>query len=205
MDEAFIAIKSEHVWKNMARMCLKTKRLDVAAICLGNMAHAGGARAVCKAIQSKEEPDVQAAILAVHLNMLDEAEQLLAGCGRYDLLNKLYQDSGQWNKVLDVCENNYRIHLRNTYYNYAKHLEAMGDLPSAVPMYEKSETYRFEVPRMLFHDVQMLESYVTKTEDPAIKRWWAQYMESTGEIETALKFYCDNLEKAAEIASQTMV
>ena len=81
--------------------------------------------------------DVQAAILAVHLNMLDEAEQLLAGCGRYDLLNKLYQDSGQWNKALDVCENNDRIHLRNTYYNYAKHLEAMGDLPSAVPMYEK--------------------------------------------------------------------
>ena len=221
MDEAFKAIKtikSEHVWENMARMCVKTKRLDVAAICLGNMGHAAGARAVRKAIKSKEEPDVQAAILAVHLDMLDEAEKLLMGCGRYDMLNKLYQDSGQWNKALDVCENNDRIHLRNTYYNYAKHLEAMGDLPSAVPMYERSETYKFEVPRMLFDDMVMLESYVMKTEDPAIKRWWAQYMESTGEMETALHFYtlakdylslvrvycyCDNLEKAAEIASQT--
>ena len=57
-----------------------------------------------KAIKSKEEPDVQAAILAVHLNMLEEAEQLLIGCGRYDILNRLYQDSGQWNKALDVCE-----------------------------------------------------------------------------------------------------
>ena len=44
----------------------------------------------------------------------------LLGCQRYDILNKLYQDSGQWNKALDICENNDRIHLRNTYYNFAK-------------------------------------------------------------------------------------
>ena len=65
----------------------------------------------------------------------------------------------------------------------------MGDLPAAVPMYEKSETHKFEVPRMLFDDVVMLESYVMKSNDLAIKRWWAQYMESTGEMETALHFY----------------
>ena len=62
MDEAFKSIKSiksEHVWENMARMCVVTKRLDVAAICLGNMGHAAGARAVRKCIKSKEEPDVQ--------------------------------------------------------------------------------------------------------------------------------------------------
>ena len=35
-------------------------------------------------------------------------------------MNKLYQDSGKWNKALEVCENHDRIHLRNTYYNYAK-------------------------------------------------------------------------------------
>ena len=40
--------------------------------------------------------------------------------------------------------------------------------------------FRFEVPRLLFDDVQMLESYVLKSDDPAIRRWWAQYMESTG-------------------------
>ena len=42
------------------------------------------------------------------------------GCGRYDMLNKLYQDSGRWSKALEICENHDRIHLRNTYYNYAK-------------------------------------------------------------------------------------
>ena len=43
-----------------------------------------------------------------------------------------------------------------------------------------SSYVRFEVPRMLFDDIQALEAYVYKSEDPAIRRWWAQYMESTG-------------------------
>ena len=112
MDEAFKAIKmikSEQVWENMARMCVKTRRLDVAAICLGNMGHAAGARAVREAIRDKEEPGVQAAILAVHLGMLTEAEQLLAESGRWDLLNRLYQDSGQWEKALEVCNRGHKI------------------------------------------------------------------------------------------------
>ena len=40
--------------------------------------------------------------------------------------------------------------------------------------------FRFEVPRLLFDDVHLLESYVMKSDDPVIRRWWAQYMESTG-------------------------
>jgi hypothetical protein len=49
MDEAYRAvklIKNASVWENMAHMCVKTKRLDVAEICLGNMGHARGAAAV---------------------------------------------------------------------------------------------------------------------------------------------------------------
>ena len=40
MDEAYKAVKAikdENVWHNMAQMCVKTKRLDVAEMCLGNM------------------------------------------------------------------------------------------------------------------------------------------------------------------------
>lgn len=52
----------------------------------------------------------------------------------------------------------------------------------------------------------------------SLRRWWAQYLESTGEMETALQFYeaardhlslvrvycyCNNLQKAAEIANET--
>jgi hypothetical protein len=36
-------------------------------------------RAVRQAMKSRESPDVQAAILAVHLGLIDEAEKILAG------------------------------------------------------------------------------------------------------------------------------
>lgn len=86
----------------------------------------------------------------------------------------------------------------------------------AIQNFEKSGTHRFEVPRLLFEDWNILEAYIHKTNDKELKRWWAQYMESTGEMELALQYYelaedylslvrvhsyCDNLEKAAEIAN----
>ena len=53
----------------MARMCVKTQRLDVAAICLGNMGNARAAKAVREA-QSIAEPKARLAVLAVQLGML---------------------------------------------------------------------------------------------------------------------------------------
>ena len=58
MDAAFRSIKlikSQAVWENMAKMCVKSKRLDVAAVCLGNMKHVRAARALREA---KNEPEV---------------------------------------------------------------------------------------------------------------------------------------------------
>ena len=59
-DAAFAAvktIKNPDVWENMAHMCIKNKRLDVAETCLGNMGHVRGARAVRDAA---EEPELDA-------------------------------------------------------------------------------------------------------------------------------------------------
>jgi intraflagellar transport protein 140 len=97
--------------------------------------------------------------------MPEEAERLFQRCKRFDLLNKLYQDSGQWDKALEVAENGDRIHLRSTFYNFAKHLESKGDIPGAILNFEKSGTHRFEVPRLLFEDWNVLESYVQKSTD----------------------------------------
>ncbi|XP_064637216.1 intraflagellar transport protein 140 homolog [Lineus longissimus] len=220
MDEAFKAIKlikNESVWENMAKMCVKSRRLDVASVCLGNMGHARGAKALREAMK-EPELDAQVAVLAIQLGLTEDAERLLKNCQRYDLLNEFYQSTGQWNKAMDTSEMYDRVHLRTTYYNYAKHLEAKGDITSAVPVYEKADTHRFEVPRMLFEEPQALEAYIMKTKDKALRKWWAQYMESTGEMETALQFYeaaqdylslvrvycyCGNLEKAAEICNDT--
>ena len=43
-------------------------------------------------------------MLALQLGMLEEAEELYTSCGRYDLLNKLYQATGQWEKAVQVGE-----------------------------------------------------------------------------------------------------
>lgn len=220
MDEAFKAIKlikSESVWENMARMCVKTKRLDVATVCLGNMGNARAARAL-RQVQSEPELDAKVACLAVQLGMTEEAEKLLKNSGRFDLLNKFYQAANQWTKAIEVAELQDRIHLRTTYYNYAKHLEATGNIPAAIVNFEKADTHRFEVPRMLLEEPQQLEAYILKNKDKELRKWWAQYMESTSEMETALQFYeaardnlslvrvycyCGNLEKAAEICNET--
>lgn len=73
MDEAFKAIKtiqSETVWKSLARMCVKTKQLDMAILCLGHMKHARGARALREAMQNDNlNLDAKVGILAVELGL----------------------------------------------------------------------------------------------------------------------------------------
>ncbi|NXK49040.1 IF140 protein, partial [Chauna torquata] len=220
MDEAFKSIKlikSEAVWENMARMCVKTQRLDVAKICLGNMGHARGAKALREAEQEPEQ-EARVAVLAIQLGMLEDAERLYKACKRYDLLNKFYQASNQWQKAIETAEAHDRVHLRTTYYNYAKHLEATGEHSLALTHYEKSDTHRFEVPRMLSEDLQALENYVNKMKDKSLWKWWAQYLESQSDMESALKYYAlaqdyfslvrvhcfqGNIQKAAEIANET--
>ncbi|NXA13871.1 IF140 protein, partial [Sapayoa aenigma] len=220
MDEAFKSIKlirSVSVWENMAHMCVRTQRLDVAKICLGNMGHARGAKALREAEQ-EPEPEARVAMLAIQLGMLEDAERLYKACRRYDLLNKLYQASNQWHKAIETAEAQDRVHLRTTCYNYAKHLEAAGEQSLALTHYERSDTHRFEVPRMLSEDLQALENYVNNMKDKSLWKWWAQYLESQSDMESALKYYAlaqdyfslvrvhcfqGNIQKAAEIANET--
>ena len=49
-------------------MCVKSKQLDVAFVCLGNMGHARGARALREAMK-EPELDARVAMLAVQLGM----------------------------------------------------------------------------------------------------------------------------------------
>lgn len=69
----------------MARMCVKTRRLEVALICLGNMGNAMAARAVRQA-RSIPEADARLAVLATQLGMLvrimQKAQDLCSKGGR---------------------------------------------------------------------------------------------------------------------------
>ncbi|GJQ73670.1 putative intraflagellar transport protein 140 [Trypoxylus dichotomus] len=130
MDTAFKAIKlvqSTGVWNSLARMCVKTKKLDVAGVCLGHMGNARAARALRQCMADPSLPqEAKLAVLAIQLNMLDDAEQLYIQCERYDLLNKLYQSRNKMDEALSIAETKDRIHLKNTEYHYAQQLEQDG-------------------------------------------------------------------------------
>lgn len=74
MDAAFKAIKliqTAGVWNSLARMCVKTRRLDVATVCLGHMGNARAARALRLAIADSTLPqEAKLATLAIQLGML---------------------------------------------------------------------------------------------------------------------------------------
>ena len=96
LDEAYKSVKaidSPAIWENMAQMCVKTKRLDVAEVCLGNMGHARGASAVRLSKKDGDTPDTTVGVLAVQLGLLDDAARLFRETERYDKLNKLYQSA----------------------------------------------------------------------------------------------------------------
>ncbi|PRP89671.1 intraflagellar transport protein [Planoprotostelium fungivorum] len=205
MDEAYKAvklIKNSNVWENMAIMCVKTKRIDVAEVrlillfsseeeevCLANMGNARGTRALREA--KKLPLEAQLALVAIELGQLDEAEELYKSCGRWDLVNKLQQARNDWKGAVLTANKQDRIHLRTTYYQYAKYLESIGDFTGAVKQFEESETHRHEVPRMLFKakNFEDLETYIDSMKDNSLLEWWARYAESKGLFDKAIQYY----------------
>ncbi|XP_072382747.1 intraflagellar transport protein 140 homolog isoform X1 [Diabrotica undecimpunctata] len=205
MDAAFKSIKliqSKGVWHSLAKMCVKTKRLDVASVCLGHMGNAGAARALRLAVSDDSlELEAKVALLAVHLNMPDEAEQLYIQCGRYDLQNKLLRSRNKMDAAHAVSESKDRINLRNTDHTWAKMLEQAGDFKEAAARYERANTHLYDVPRMLSDHPQQLQTYMSKTKDKEMLKWWGQYVESQGDMVSALKIYAN----AGDIYSQVRV
>lgn len=64
----------------MAKMCVKTKRVDVAKVCLGRMGHVRGAHALRQA-ENEPELDAKVAMLAIQLGMNVGSVSLFVGPG----------------------------------------------------------------------------------------------------------------------------
>ena len=193
MDEAYNAvrgIRNVQVWKSLAQLCVKTKRLDVAQICMGNMKFVRGAKALREASNEKEV-EAKIATVAIHLNRTDLAKKLYEECGRYDLLIKLMEANGEWEEAIKIAEKHDKIHLKSLYYRIAKSYECANDFESAIKYYELSGDGKAEIPRMLWSNEKMtrLERYIQEKNDPQLFKWWAQYLESKGSIDEAKKFY----------------
>lgn len=81
MDAAFKAIKSVQssgVWTSLAKMCVKTRRLDVAGVCLGHMKNARAAGALRKAVADDTLPqEAKVAVLAIQLGLLVRNQNIL--------------------------------------------------------------------------------------------------------------------------------
>nr|CCA15523.1 intraflagellar transport protein 140 putative [Albugo laibachii Nc14] len=193
MDEAYRSVKlieNASVWENMAHMCVKTKQLDVAQVCLGNMGHARGAIAVQDA---RQEPESEAAIamVAIQLGLRDDAARLYRECGRYDLLNKLYRASGIWSKAIALAEKKDRSHLKNTHYHLGRHFEDLGAVDEAIQAYEDAGTHHKDVPRMLLRmgKMDLLKNYIESCNDNDALIWWAHFEESQGHFDLARDAY----------------
>uniref|UniRef100_A0A183C9R0 Amidase domain-containing protein n=1 Tax=Globodera pallida TaxID=36090 RepID=A0A183C9R0_GLOPA len=192
MDNAFKAIKfirTESVWEHMARMCVKTRRIDVARVCLGHMGHARTARAIRRAVVRGDATELQIARLAVELGMTEEAVGLFQKADRWDEVNRLLQAQGKWPEAIEVAEKHDRIHLRHTHYNYAKYLESVEATEKAIENYEKANAHHFEVPRMLCDQPKALELYIRNKSERELNKWWAHFLESQGDMATAKIYY----------------
>ena len=164
MDEAYNSVRNIHnntVWQNMAQMCVKTKRLDVAMVCLGNMRFARGAKST-RETEGEKEIEARLAMVAIQLNMIDDAKELYKECGRYDLLVKLHMSCGEWDEAIEVAQKYNRINLKNTHFQMAKHFEAVHEVDRAIKHYIESGTHKAEVPRMLtkLNMIDRLQSFI---------------------------------------------
>lgn len=70
--------------------------------------------------------------------MFDDASRAFTQCGRFDLLNKLYQIQNMWSEAIHIAETKDRIHLKNTYFRCGKHLSLWGQTEEAIAAFEKA-------------------------------------------------------------------
>ncbi|KAF4671919.1 hypothetical protein FOL46_009748 [Perkinsus olseni] len=205
------AVESLAVWENLCRMAVKTRQLQVARRCLGRIQVSGEgsgggpvsstpaaalrASFVLRDGDAKADfatDDEELAAIAVHLDMIEEAEELYRQASDYFKLNKLYQRLGRWSDAIAVAEVHDRMHLSSTHFACAKSLEAKGDVEGALKNYEKAGSAGLsEIPRMFlrFGLLQPLKDYVQRVQKPFLYKWYGQYLESTGKAKEAEDYY----------------
>ncbi|KRX55468.1 Intraflagellar transport protein -like protein [Trichinella sp. T9] len=195
--KAIRSIKTTTVWKNVAKMCVRCRRFDVAMFCLRKIGNARIIRNIRHARQSITQTEALLGILAIHLGLTNLAVEFFHNSGRYDLLNQLYQDLGNWEEAIKVAQSNDQIHLKNTHYRYGIYLQETGKLYEAIEYFEKASVEAIEIPRLITESVAQLEAYVQRKQTKCTLDWWAQFLESRGQLDEAMKAYT----KANDICS----
>ncbi|KHJ40698.1 tetratricopeptide repeat protein [Trichuris suis] len=145
------------------------------------------------ALEDSSDTNVQLGLLAVQLNLRDFAIRTFNDSCQHDWINKLYQNSSDWEKAIEIAESHDRIHLKNTYYHYARFLEKSGETNNAVEWYEKAGVAHSEIPRLLL-------PYLSRTFQKAVRvakesgnraacYQLAKYYEAKGDYNEAVHFF----------------
>lgn len=189
----------------LAKIAVKKRDIETGLYCVSRLKMGRVCRDVRSELTTSNGNFSALALLAINLQIPEEAEAILIESNDRVALSNFYQETNEWRKAIDCVD---RLNLKNVYYKYAKHLESESKFQEAIKYYEKSNTHTFEVPRMLFDlDDANRSLYKYCTTDPRssspsssdsdassgarseLMRWWAQYSESIGDISEALKWY----------------
>ena len=183
-------ISSPTIWEKLAHECVRSRRVDIAEICLACMGYASGALSV-KVAKLEPEQNVAIATLAIQLGLLEDAVKLYTECKRFDLLIKFYISQGQWDKAMDIAAHYDRIRLKNVQFQYAEYLVINQKYDLAVKYYEKAGATQTMIPNLFYTLKRMsdLEAYAEQKNDTSLFKWIASYYESQGHIQQAYDFY----------------
>ncbi|KAJ2999283.1 hypothetical protein HDV02_003216 [Globomyces sp. JEL0801] len=181
-------IKNDAVWENMAQVCIKMRRMKLAILCMGKLKNAKALRTLSN-LKKSNDANAISAHLAIHLGLYDEAQDIWTETKNFGGLSTFYQASGKWEKAIETAASKDRPSLPVTYFNFAKHLEEIGDITGAIAAYEKTNASKAQIPRMMLNHKKDLQAYVDVSTEQEIKKWWAENAESHGDAETALKYY----------------
>ncbi|KAK7199635.1 intraflagellar transport protein 140 [Novymonas esmeraldas] len=161
MDEAYRCvknIKNPAAWQGLARLCVASGRLDVAAVCLATMEDCVAARALREAREEyPNDKGVQLASLALGLGMTEEAEELLRKSRRYDLMTDVYMSCGKFEHAQRHSERFDRARIRPVAYKYAQFMESLQNMDAAIMWYYNAKCAGTDVPRIFFQTNRMNE------------------------------------------------
>ncbi|KAL4712309.1 hypothetical protein ACJJTC_004071 [Scirpophaga incertulas] len=186
--------KSSVIWHSLARECVLRKRPEVGAVCLGKMGNIKGALMMRKTINDNDLDDKsKIAILAINLGMIQEAEDLFREAHRPDLMTRLIsaKDGGLNEIISGTNEGENTLLIKSAQHQLAKLLWANGETGPSLKLFESAGTLVPHVPRILVAQGQsaVLAQYVTNSNDKNLIIWWGHYLESTGDLDSALEAY----------------
>lgn len=84
---------------------------------------------------------------------------------------------------------------------YAQWLSENGQTTEALKMYQSTSDPVHNITQILMDDPNALRVYMQNSNDFGMLKWYAQYIESTGDIESAFKIY----QKAEDYFSQVRI